>query len=193
MGVAIGQEALHIEEVSASDGLLTKWNGQSVLNKSNGSFHLDGSIGLEGEDNPLLTGNSGIISRVEKDEDIQELKLKSGQLDSNHFRDIFIVRLPDYMKDMFQRIGGELSNDQLLRVYLLLISTDMVFSKRDTDLGTFTAVKHHIDTGNSRPMKQHMRRTPLWYANEEQEHLENLLKAGVIEPSCSEWASLVCW
>ena len=35
MVVAIGQEALHIEEVSASDGLLTKWNGQSAPNKSN--------------------------------------------------------------------------------------------------------------------------------------------------------------
>ena len=56
MVVAIGQETLHIEQVSASDGLLTKWNGQSVLNKSNGSFHLDGFIGVEGEDNPLLTG-----------------------------------------------------------------------------------------------------------------------------------------
>ena len=32
MVVAIGQETLHIEEISASDGLLTKWNGQSVLN-----------------------------------------------------------------------------------------------------------------------------------------------------------------
>ena len=30
MVVAIGQESLHIEEVSASDGLLTKWNGQSA-------------------------------------------------------------------------------------------------------------------------------------------------------------------
>ena len=57
------------------------------------------------------------------------------------------------MKDMFQRIGEELSNDQLLRVYLLLISMDMVFSKGDTDLGTFSAVKHHIHTGNSRPIK----------------------------------------
>ena len=109
MVVAIGQEALHIEEVS--DGLLTKWNGQSVLNQSNGPFHLDGIIGVEGEDNPLLTGNSGTISRVEKDEDIQELKSKSGQLDSNKFCDILIVRLPDHMKDMFQRIGEELSND----------------------------------------------------------------------------------
>ena len=60
------------------------------------------------------------------------------------------------MKDMFQRIGEELSNDQLLRVYLLLISRNMV---------------------------------PLGFANEEQEPLEKLLKAGVIEPSCSEWAS----
>ena len=73
MAVAIGQEALHIEEVSASDGLLTKWNGHYVLNKSNGSFHLDGIIGVKG-DNPLLTGNSGTISRVKKADDIQELK-----------------------------------------------------------------------------------------------------------------------
>ena len=69
--LAIGQEALHIEEVSASNGLLTKWNGQYVLNKSYGSFHLGGIIEVEGEDNPLLTGNSGTISRVEKDEDTQ--------------------------------------------------------------------------------------------------------------------------
>ena len=180
MVVAVGQEALHIGEVSKSDGLLTKWNGQSVINQLNSSLHLDGIIRVEGEDNPLLTGNSGTISRVGKDEDIQELKSKSGQLASNKFRDILIVRLPDHMKDIFQRIGEELSNDQLLGVYLLLISRDMVFSKGDTDLGTFTAVKHHIDTGNSRLIKQRMRRTPLGYANEEQEHLEKLLKAGVI-------------
>ena len=56
MVVAGGLEALHTEDVSESDGLLTKWNGQSVRNQS------------------LLTVNSGTISRVEKDEDIQELK-----------------------------------------------------------------------------------------------------------------------
>ena len=189
MVVAVRQEALHIEEVSESDRRLTKWNGQSVINQSNGSLHLDDIIGAEEEDNPLLTGNSGTISRVEKDEDIQELKSKSGQLDSNTFRDVLIVCLPDHMKYMFQHIGEDLSNDQLLRVYLLLISRDMVFSKGDTDPGTFTAVKHQIDTGNSRPIKQRMRRTPLGYDNEEQEHLEKPLKAGVIKPSCSEWAS----
>ena len=76
-----------------------------------------------------------------------------------------------------------------VHMYLLLISRDMVFSKGDTDLGTFTAVKHHINTGNSKPIKQRMRRIPLGYASEEQEHLDKLLKTVVIEPSCSEWAS----
>ena len=105
MVVAIGQEPLHIEKVSASDGLLTKWNGQSAPDKSNGSFHPDRIIGVEGEDNPLSTGNSGTISRVKKDDDLQELKSKSGELDSNQFRDILIIRLLDHMKEMFQRIG----------------------------------------------------------------------------------------
>ena len=63
----------------------------------------------------------------------------------------------------------------------------MVFSKGDTDIDTFTAVKHHIDTGDSKPIKQRMRRTPLGYVNEENERLEKLLKAGVIQPS-TEWA-----
>ena len=74
-------------------------------------------------------------------------------------------------------------------MYLLLISQDRVFSKGDTDVGTFTAVTHHIDTGDSKHIKQRMRRTPLGYDNEEQEHLKKLLKDGVIEPSCSEWES----
>ena len=94
------------------------------------------------------------------------------------------------MKYMFQRIGKEQSNDQLLMVYLLFISMDMVFLKGDTDLDTFTAVKHDIDTGNSKPKKQRMRLTPLWYANEEQ-HLEKFLKAGVIEPSCYKSPSVL--
>ena len=166
MVMAIGQEALHIEEVSAADGLLTKWKGRSALENSNGSFYLDRIIGVDGEVNPLSTGNSGTISMVKKDDDLQELKSKSGELDSKQFRDILIIRIPGHMKDMFQRIGEELSNNHFLRVYLLLISRDMVFSKGVTDIDTFTAVKHHIDTDSSKPIKQCMRRTPLGYANE---------------------------
>ena len=85
--------------------------------------------------------------------------------------------------------GSELSNDQVLKVYPFLATKDKVFFRGETDLGSFTAVKHHIDTGDARPIKQKMRRTPLGYANEERGHLEKLLEAGVIEPSASKWAS----
>ena len=33
MVVAMGQEALHIEEVFVADGLLTNWNGRYALEK----------------------------------------------------------------------------------------------------------------------------------------------------------------
>ena len=55
---------------------------------------------MEGKDNSLSTGNSGTISRVKKDDDLQELKSKSRELDSYQFRDILIFRHPDHMKDM---------------------------------------------------------------------------------------------
>ena len=45
MVVTMEHEALHMEEVSAADELLTNGNGRSALeNMSNGSFHLDGII-----------------------------------------------------------------------------------------------------------------------------------------------------
>ena len=104
---------------------------------------------------------------------------KSKVMGAHAFRERLMSHLPDHMKDMFLRVGSELSNDQVLKVYSLLA----------TDLGSITAVKHHNDTGDARPIKQRMRRTPLVYANEEMEHLEKLLEAGVIESSASEWAS----
>ena len=87
-----------------------------------------------------------------------------------------------------RRSRRNLSNDELLSVYLLLDSRDMIFSKGDTDLGPFTAVKHHIDTGNSKPIKQRMRRTPLGYANEEQAYRKSS-ECCRDRPSCSKWAS----
>ena len=45
-----------------------------------------------------------------------------------------------------------------------MVMSDFLY--RDTDLGTFTAVKHHIDTDNSKPIKQRLRRTSLGDANE---------------------------
>lgn len=71
----------------------------------------------------------------------------------------------------------------------MLQSYAHVFAKNEFDLGSFTAIKHSIDTGDSRPLKQRLRRTPACFADEEEKHLNKLLGADVIEPSVSEWAS----
>ena len=70
-------------------------------------------------------------------------------------------------------------------------------------LGCFGAIKHKIDTQGTHPVRQQMRRTPLGFENEEKQHQENMLTAGVIKPSTSAWASArvlvrkkdggVCW
>ena len=83
---------------------------------------------------------------------------------AHDFREILMSQLPDHMKDMILRVGSELSNDQVLKLYSLLATKETCSPK----------VKHHIDTGNARTIKQRMRRTLLVYANKEQEHLEKL-------------------
>ena len=72
-----------------------------------------------------------------------------------------------------------------------MIEYSDVFSREDFDLGTFSEIHHHIDTGTAKPVRQPARRTPLRFQGEEDEHLEKLLQAGVVKPSKSEWASPV--
>ena len=46
-----------------------------------------------------------------------------------------------------------------------------------------------INTGDAKPVKDHMRRTPACFVGEEEAHLKEILDAGVIQPSTSDWAS----
>ncbi|XP_062570205.1 uncharacterized protein LOC134232256 [Saccostrea cucullata] len=64
-----------------------------------------------------------------------------------------------------------------------------VFATDDLDLGSFSEIEHRTDTGNASPVKHRMRRTPAVFQGEEEVHLDKMLKAGVIQPSSSDWAS----
>lgn len=51
-----------------------------------------------------------------------------------------------------------------------------VFATGDLDLGLFHGdVKHRIDTGNSKPIRQRMRGTPMGFEKEEEDHLKKML------------------
>ena len=64
-----------------------------------------------------------------------------------------------------------------------------IFSIGNFYLGLFKGIQHRINTGNALPIKSKLRRTPLGFQTEEEEHLKSMLDKGIIVPSASEWSS----
>ena len=89
--------------------------------------------------------------------------------------------------DMANMAKKDLPPSGAKRLDALLEDYSDIFSKHDFDLGCFSGVEHRIHTGEATPIRQPMRRTPIKFQQEEEKHLEKMLKAGVIEPSSSEW------
>ena len=58
-----------------------------------------------------------------------------------------------------------------------------------TDLGSFTKIKHEINTNGAAPVCERVRRTPRGFEGEEEKCLQEQLQAGVIRPSSSAWAA----
>ena len=59
------------------------------------------------------------------------------------------------------------------------------FADDETDLGSFTEIKHTIDTGNVEPIKIPMRRVPWNKQMEIDRQIDKILTAGVIRPTMS--------
>ncbi|XP_046548774.1 uncharacterized protein LOC124258736 [Haliotis rubra] len=97
--------------------------------------------------------------------------------------------IPAHLRSLFERSSELLQGQEVQQLAQLLTDYQDVFAKDDLDLGNFTVLEHSIDTGNAKPIKQRMRRTPLGFEKEEESHLKKMLDAGVIQPSVSEWAA----
>ncbi|XP_033750574.1 uncharacterized protein LOC117334856 [Pecten maximus] len=88
------------------------------------------------------------------------------------------TEVPGHLQDLYRRSCTELDEKQHAELKQL-----------EFDIGNFRVIEHAIDTGDARPIKQHFRRTPSCFVAEEEKHLEKMLRADVIKPSMSEWAS----
>jgi len=66
-----------------------------------------------------------------------------------------------------------------------------IFSRHDFDLGHCDILPHRIDTGNARPFKEQLRPHPIAHLDFIDEQMEQMLQAGVVEPSASPWSSNV--
>ena len=97
--------------------------------------------------------------------------------------------VPEHLSETYKASTEHLSASEQSRLAALLNEHEDVFAKSEFDLGTFTDIEHGIDTGDARPIKQRMRRTPACFVGEEEAHLKKMLEAGVIKESASDWAS----
>ncbi|MCG7878904.1 MAG: RNA-directed DNA polymerase, partial [Candidatus Thiodiazotropha endolucinida] len=64
-----------------------------------------------------------------------------------------------------------------------------VFALTDKQLGRTDVVKHEINTGTAKPIKERLRRLPHYAVNEVDKQVDDMLERGIIEPSNSPWAA----
>ena len=65
------------------------------------------------------------------------------------------------------------------------------FALSEQDLGKTNLTKHHIDTGNARSIKQHLRRTAPAKRVEIERQVEDLLQRDIVKKSSNPWSSAV--
>ena len=93
------------------------------------------------------------------------------------------------LHEVWQRSAGDLDAEQQERLWQLLIEFRDCFSCDEEELGQTSLVEHTIDTGDAVPIRQCPHRLPL--GQQQEQALEKMQRAGIIEPSESPWASPV--
>ena len=93
------------------------------------------------------------------------------------------------LQTLLQDTKANLTDDQTNQVETLLKEYIGLFASKNNDLGRTKVVKHKIETGDARPIKQPPRRIPAHMTEEVNAQIDEMMRKGVIEPSTSPWAS----
>ncbi len=100
--------------------------------------------------------------------------------------------LPEHLVQLYEDTATLLEDEEdRKQVKQLLHKYSHVFAASKDDLGRTTWVKHTINTGTAAPIKQPPRRVPVALRDEAKSEVDRMLEQGVIQPSCSPWASPV--
>ena len=87
--------------------------------------------------------------------------------------------------------GANLPWQERCQLHSFLLECHQAFSLEDGERGETSLVEMHIDTGDSSPRKQPVRRIPFAVRQEVATQLRKMQDSGVIRPSNSPWASPV--
>ena len=91
------------------------------------------------------------------------------------------VNLPVHLHDLYDRSLVNLDVRYHAEVKSCLAEFQDIFSTGESDIGRTDMVKHHISTGDARPIKERPTRHPLVNQEEIMGQVEELQKRGVIE------------
>jgi len=95
------------------------------------------------------------------------------------------------IEDMISNIDESISADVKDKLRQVLLKHSAVFSKDEWDLGWTELVTHEIDTADSRPIRQPLRRYPPSHREAIDKQVSDMLRQGIVEPANSAWASNV--
>ena len=104
------------------------------------------------------------------------------------------LEVPEHLQELFdetvERSQLSLANQRYSAQVLRQNSS--AFATGPMDIGFCNVIRHDIETGDAKPIKQPPRRPPLAAREEEDKQLDEMLETGIIEPSYSRWSSPVC-
>ncbi len=101
---------------------------------------------------------------------------------------VMAVEQETFKPSLTANIGKEMSKEWRKRYECLLDSNADVFSRDDNDIGD-ADYAHDIQLTDYKPFKSRPYRIPVAQQQIADEHIENMLKMGIIRPSTSEFAS----
>ena len=126
-----------------------------------------------------------VIATLEHIEPPEEVDMVSGTIPeaSDDKREV--------LWQLAQDCGTGLSAGERDIFYDLLLTYADVMASSTADLGRTDRLRHHIDTGDSPPIRQPVRRISPHRREEVRDLLNQMQERGVVEPSSSPWASPV--
>ena len=86
-------------------------------------------------------------------------------------------------------VGDTLSKEEQQQLFMVLLEYADIFAEHPDDFGRTDKVKHSINTGDSPPVRQPVRRIPPYRRDEAKKLLSEMLAKDVIQRSNSPWAS----
>ena len=144
-------------------------------------------------DTPVKLYRETILGDCSVIQEVKPVSVAEASFDRNLAEDQMDqhLSLPEYVEPVYKACSEGLTSDQQSKVRDCLAFFSDLFARTKTNRGKTHLVQHKINTGNYRPIKQRHRKLPLAKRRVEGEEINKMLEVGVIESSCSPWASPV--